>query len=209
MAAVPVINESGKKVGEESIDDALLGGRVNVALLKQAVVMYHANRRQGTVAQQTRGEVTGSTRKLFRQKGTGRARMGNTRQPVRRGGGRAFPRKPRDFRQTMPRQMRRLARNQAVLAKILSDQALIVDGIDFDSPKTSRFARLLTAAKADRGCVMATAGADRNVYLSGRNIPRAEVMDVAELNAGQILSRRNLIFTRPAFEAFVNQLGGK
>jgi large subunit ribosomal protein L4 len=209
MASVPVFNESGKKVGDESIDDALLGGKLNASLLKQAVVMYRANQRQGTVKQQSRGEVEGSTRKLFKQKGTGRARMGNLRQPVRRGGGRAFPRKPRDFRQGMPRQMRRLARNQAVLAKILSAQALIVDGVAFDSPKTTRFARMLTAIKADRGCVMATAGTERNVYLSGRNISRAEVLDVADLNAGEILSRRHLIFTRPAFEAFRNQLSGK
>ncbi len=209
MASIPVLNESGKKVGDESIDDALLGGKINASLLKQAVVMYQANHRQGTVKQQSRGEVDGSTRKLFKQKGTGRARMGNLRQPVRRGGGRAFPRKPRDFRQGMPRQMRRLARNQAILAKILSEQAIIVEGVEFDSPKTTRLVSLLTAIKADRGCIMATAGTDRNVYLSGRNIRRTEVLDVADLNAGDILSRRHLIFTRPAFEALRNQLSGK
>lgn len=208
MVSVPVYNESGEKVAEESLDEVLLGGRVNPALLKQAVVMYAANQRQGTVAQKRRGEVAGSTRKLYRQKGTGRARMGANRTPVRRGGGRAFPNKPRDHSQAMPKKMRRLARNQAVLAKIRSEQALIVDLPAFDEPKTSRLARVLSAVSAERGCVLATAGRDANLYLSGRNIPRAEITDVADLNAGEILARNRLVFTKQAFEAFRNQLSG-
>ena len=202
MLSVPVYNESGEQIGDERIDEAALGGQVNNALLKQAVVMYHANQRQGTVAQKTRGEVIGSTHKLFRQKGTGRARMGNVRTPIRRGGGCAFPRKLRDFRQDMPRKMRRLARNQAVLAKIRNSDALIVEGIVFEEPKTKRFAELLRALHADRGCVFATNGVDATLLKSGRNIPRARVMNVADLNAFDILTRRRLVFTKDAFEAF-------
>lgn len=209
MLSVLVFNESGQQVGTESIDPALLGGKVNAALLKQAAVMYHANQRQGTVAQKTRGEVAGSSRKLYRQKGTGRARMGNLRTPVRRGGGRAFPRKPREFRQEMPKAMRRLARNQAVLAKIQSQDALIVDGLRFDQPKTKRFAALLRALQADKGCVFATAGVDRPLYMSARNIPRTRVMDVAELNAFDVLSGRRLVFTRDAFRSFCETAGGR
>ncbi len=206
MLNVPVYNESGEQIGQEQIDEALLGGELNAALLKQAVVMYHANRRQGTVAQKTRGEVEGSTRKLFRQKGTGRARMGTVRTPVRRGGGNAFPRKPRDFRQAMPKKMRRQARNQAVLAKLQSDAAKIVEGLSFEEPKTKRFAAMLRAIGADRGCVFATKGVDGMLYKSGRNIPKAEIMNVADLNAFDILSRRSLVFTREAFEAFRESL---
>lgn len=202
MLEVPVYNESGQQVGTEQIDEALLGATVRLPLLKQAIVRYHANLRQGTVAQKTRGEVAGSTRKLYRQKGTGRARMGNLRTPVRRGGGNAFPRKPRDFSQDMPRKMRRLARFNAVLAKISSNDALIVDGLSFSEPKTKRLASLLKAVGADRGCVLATNGTDTLVYKSGRNIPRTEIMNVADLNAGVILTRRKLIFTREAFGAF-------
>ena len=202
MLSVPIYNESGEPIGSESIDEQLLGGEVNAPLLKQAVVMYHANLRQGTVAQKTRAEVAGSTRKLYRQKGTGRARMGNLRTPVRRGGGNAFPRKPRDYRQDMPRKMRRLARNQAVLAKIEGAAACIVDGFKFDEPKTKRFASLLSAIKVDKGCVFAINGLDPDLYRSGRNIPRIEIMNVADLNAFAILSRPKLIFTRAAFEAF-------
>jgi large subunit ribosomal protein L4 len=200
MVKIPVYNESGEQVGSEQMDEALLGGQVNAALLKQAVVMYHANRRQGSVAQKRRCDVEGSTRKLYRQKGTGRARMGTIRTPVRRGGGRTFPRKPKDFRHDMPRKMRRLARNQAILSKIQNQQALIVDGLKLDEPKTKRFARMLRAVRADRGCIVATGNDDQHMHLSGRNLPRAEVLSVSDLNAGVILSRRHLVFTRSAFD---------
>jgi len=202
MLNVPVYNSAGQKVGDEQLDEAVLGGSVNAALLKQAVVMYHANLRQGTVRTKSRADVEGSSRKLYRQKGTGRARMGNARTPVRRGGGMAFAKRPREFRQAMPRQMRRLARNQAVLAKIQSADALIIDGLKISAPKTAPFAKLLTAVQANRGCVFATAGIDMNVLKSGRNIPRTEIADVATLNAYQILSRRKLVFTRDAFDRF-------
>jgi large subunit ribosomal protein L4 len=202
MLNVPVYNESGKQIGDEPIDEALLGRRVNSALLKQAVIMYEANRRQGTVAQKSRSEVAGSTRKLYRQKGTGRARMGNLRTPVRRGGGCAFAHKPRDFRQDMPRKMRRLARNQAVLAKILSSDALIVADLKFSEPKTKRLAAMLGALQADRGCVFATNGVDATLLKSGRNIPRADIVNVEDLNARDILARRRLVFTKDAFDTF-------
>lgn len=209
MLSVPVYNESGEQIGSEQIDAAALGGKVNVRLLKQAIVMYEANRRQGTVAQLSRGEVEGSTRKLYRQKGTGRARRGNLRTPVMKGGGRAFPRKPRDFSKDMPRQMRRLARNQAVLAKIEAGDLAIVDGLHFDAPKTKRFATLLRKMKGERGCTFATRGVDPVIFKSGRNIPRTEVIDVAELNAYAILARPKLIFTRDAFAAFRGGLSDK
>ena len=209
MIQVPVYNESGKQVGAESIDPALLGKDVNVRLLKQAVVMYQANARQGTVSQKTRGEVEGSTRKLYKQKGTGRARMGPVRQPVRRGGGRAFPRKPRDFRHDMPRKMRRLARDQAVLAKLNSEQVLILDAPRFETPKTKRFADMMKAVGAADGCVIATAGVDRPLYMSGRNVPRADVIDVAELNAVAVLNRPRLVFTREAFTRYRDELAGR
>ena len=162
MLNVPVYDESGKQIGDEQIDEALLGGRVNPALLKQAVVMYHANRRQGDAAQKTRAEVVGSSRKIFRQKGTGRAR----------------------------------------LAKIQGSDALIVDGLKFDEPKTKRLVALLGALQADRGCVFATNGIDAALLKSGRNIPRANIMNVGDLNARDILTRRRLVFTRDAFETF-------
>lgn len=207
MLSVPIYNESGEQTGTEEIDAAQLGGKVNHALLKQAIVMYQANRRQGNAVQKNRADVAGSTHKLYRQKGTGRARVGNARTNIRRGGGLAFAKKQREFRQDMPRQMRRQARNQAVLAKIESQDALIVDGLSFDVPKTARFAALLKAVHGEKGCVFATKGVEADLYKSGRNIPRTEIMDVAELNAYHVLSRPKLIFTREAFELFRQNAG--
>lgn len=201
MLSINVYNESGQQVGTEQIDEALLGGEVNTKLLKQAIVMYHANKRQGTVKQKTRAEVEGSTKKMFKQKGTGRARMGAIRQPVRRGGGRAFARRPRDFRLDMPKTMRRLARNNALLAKLQGNAVSIIDGVKFDGPKTKRFAAMLRALKADSGCTMLTKGIDQAIYKSGRNIPKTRVMDVAELNAWDLLQRKQVLFTKEAFAA--------
>jgi large subunit ribosomal protein L4 len=207
MVTIPIYDESGKQTGTEQIDEKLLGGQPNLALLKQAVVMYRANKRQGTVQTLSRGMVEGSTRKLYKQKGTGHARAGSARTPQRRGGGRAFAKVPRDYRQDMPKRMRRLARNHAVLAKLQSNDALIFDGVKFDVPKTKRFATMLTAAGVTKGCVFATDGVDQMVYKSGRNIPKTRIMPVAELNAFEVLKHRKLIFTRAAFEAFRNGLG--
>jgi large subunit ribosomal protein L4 len=208
MLNVPVYNEAGEQVGTESIDAALLGGEVKPALLKQAVVMYHANRRQGHAVTRGRSEVKGSSRKLYRQKGTGRARMGNVRTPIRRGGGMTFAKKVRDFRQAMPRKMRRQARNQAVLAKIQREDALILDGLQLDAPKTRRVAAFFRAVNAERGCVFATNGRDELLYKSSRNIPRTEIRNVHDLNAFDVLSRRKLIFTREAFATFREVVGG-
>lgn len=202
MLEVPIYDESGQKTGSEQIDEALLGGAVNHDLLKQAIVMYQANKRQADAIQKSRGEVAGSTRKLYRQKGTGRARMGSIRTPVRRGGGNAFPKKNNNYRKRMPVKMRRLARDCAVLAKIQGEDALIVDGLGFDAPKTSRLASVLGALGLDRGCLIATDGADHNLLLSGRNLPRTEISDVADLNALMILMRRRLVFTKAAFAKY-------
>src|SRR5271169_843664 len=120
MIEVPIYNQTGEKIESFSVDEAKLGGEVNKALLKQAMVMYHANQRQGTVRTLARGEVAGSTRKIFRQKGTGNARMGTIRQPVRKGGGHAKQKRPKEWRQAMPKQARNLARNSAILAKFQS-----------------------------------------------------------------------------------------
>ena len=202
MIEIPIFNETGSQVGAEKLDEELLGGEVNHALLKQALVMYQSNLRQGNVAQKTRGEVEGSTRKIFRQKGTGNARMGPIRQPVRRGGGRAFPRKPRDFSRDMPKKMKRLARLNAVLAKAKAQELLIVDRLAFESPKTKRLATFLKAVNAATGCVLATEGGVDVIYKSGRNLPKVTVMDVAGLNAHDILRHRRLIFTRDAYSTF-------
>ena len=204
MLAVPVFNIAGKRVGEMEIDPETLGGYVRARLLKQAVVAFQDHQRQRSARNKSRSDVKGSTRKLYRQKGTGNARAGNARTPVRRGGGCAFAKRIPTAALSMSKKMRRLARNNAILAKIESNDALIVDGLSFDKPATKRLTALLSSLGVDRGCLLATQGVDRSVYLSGRNVPDTDVRAVADLNAYEVLLRRKLIFTKSAFERLVH-----
>jgi large subunit ribosomal protein L4 len=208
MIEIPVLDTSGEKVGSKTLNPAAFGGRVRIDLLKQAVVAYRAGLRQGTVQTKSRAMVDGSTRKLYRQKGTGRARMGNVRTPVRVGGGHAFHKVPRDFSKGLPRRMRRLARDSAILAKAMSGSAVIVKGIAFDKPQTAKMAKILKAAKADRGVLLTVASPDENMLKSVRNIPATEMKLVTEINAYDVLRRRRLVFTPEAFEALVAQSEG-
>ena len=206
MIDLPVYNQKGEEVDRIQIDEALLGGRIRPVLLKQALVMYHANKRQGNATTKSRGMVTGSTRKLYRQKGSGRARMGANRTVVRRGGGVAFAKLPRDFRQRMPQKQRQLARNSAILAKLKSNDTVVVDKLEFEQPRTRDFIAVMNNLKIDvgRSCLVALNDADVNVYKSLRNIPRVEALEVEQLNAGIICNRRKLLFTRQALESLLN-----
>lgn len=201
MLQVPVFDISGERTGAMEIDPQVLGGRVRVQLLKQAAVRHLANRRQGSAATKNRSKVAGSTRKLYKQKGTGNARAGMIRTPVRKGGGRAFPNGNENFTQSLPKKMRRLARNNAILAKITSDNVVIIDGLQFETPKTKRLAQVLAAVGVDKGCLLTLAGPEANVMLSGRNLPRTEVRNVTQLTSYEILRRPKLVFSVPAFQA--------
>jgi large subunit ribosomal protein L4 len=191
----------GRQSGTVQIDPEILGGQVRPKLLKQAVVMYQANARQNTSATRNRALVKGSTRKLYRQKGTGNARMGSIRTCVRRGGGVAFAKGRQDYTQALPKKMRRLARNNAILAKLVSGDVMIVEDLAFEKPRTKMFASMLSALGSDRGCVVAMKEMDRNIYLSGRNIAKTDVKSVRELNAYDVLRRKKLIFTKDAFDS--------
>src|SRR5688572_15242576 len=158
MIDVPVFNQSGQKVETIQVDEQKLGGQVRKELLKQALVMYHANQRQGTVRTLARGEVAGSTRKLFRQKGTGNARQGTIRQPVRKGGGHAKQKRPKDWRQLMPKKARRAARDSALLSKLQSNDVMVLDAIKLDGPKTKPIAQMFKALGIDRTVVIAING---------------------------------------------------
>src|SRR5207237_8180498 len=130
---IPGFDAQGTRVGSEQIDSDVVGGKVRVQLLKQAIVAYEGGQRQGTFASKSRGMVDGSTRKLYRQKGTGNARAGGVRTPVRRGAGHSFPKIPRDFDRAIPRRIRRLDRISAILARMGAGQALIVATIRCDT----------------------------------------------------------------------------
>jgi len=209
MINLPVYDREGKEVDRMQIDEAGLGTYVRVALLKQAIVMYHANRRQGSATTRSRGMIAGTTRKMYRQKGTGNARAGSSRTVIRRGGGVAFAKRVRDFREKMPQKQRRLARNSAILSKLQNNSAVVIDQFGLKGPRTKEFATILKNLQIDRSCLVATEAHDENVYKSLRNIPRIDALTVAQLNAGDILRKQKLLFTRGALEMLISPTGSE
>jgi large subunit ribosomal protein L4 len=200
MIELAVYNREGKQVDTVKVDESTFGSIVRRRLLHQAVVMYQKNRRQGTVATKSRGMVEGSTRKLYRQKGTGHARASTLRTCVRRGGGVAFAKVPRDFSVRMPKAAKRLARDSALLSKMLGNELLVLDSLQIDQPRTKDVTTLLKALKVEGSCLIGVGDYDRNVYLSTRNIERTSVMPVAEFNAYEVLSHKKVVVTRAGFE---------
>jgi len=205
MIELAVYSKEGKEVESLNVDEAVLGEQVRYPLLKQAIVMYHANKRVGTAATKSRGMVSGSTKKLFRQKGTGNARAGSRRTGKRVGGGVAFAKIARDFGKDMPRKQRRLARDSAILAKLMSKNLVIVSDLDQSEPKTREFAGILANLGIQRSCLVTTEAVDQAVYKSARNIQRVEVMPVSDLNAGDICRHEKVLFTKEAFLAFMDR----
>ena len=205
MIKLAVYNTDGQEVESLKVDEAVLGGSVRYSLLKQAVVMYHANKRVGTAASKSRSMVAGSSKKLFRQKGTGNARVGNIRTGKRKGGGATFAKTQRDFSKSMPKKQRRLARDSAILAKLLRSDVVVVDGLNFDKPKTKDFAGILGNLKIDRSCLVTVSSENVNLYKSANNIPKVDVMPVSELNAGDICRHRKMLFTKEAFLDVLNR----
>ncbi len=199
-----VYNTDGQEVESLKVDEAVFGGSVRYPLLKQAIVMYHANKRVGTAANKGRSMVAGSSRKLFRQKGTGNARIGNIRTGKRVGGGVTFAKSLRDFGKRMPKKQRRLARDSAILAKLFSNNVVLVDGLNFEKPKTKDFIGILNNLKIERSCLVTISSEDVNLYKSANNIPKVAVIPVDELNAGDICNYRKMLFTKEAFMKLIN-----
>lgn len=200
MIEVPVYNQNGEQVETIQVDEQKLGGDVNHPLLKQALVAYHANLRQGTRRTKRRGEVAGSTRKLFKQKGTGNARMGGIRQPVRKGGGHAKQRLPKEWRLDLPTKVRRAARNSAILTKLQSQELRVVSDIQLENMKTKVVVAMFKALKIDRSVCLAMSKEDDKIIRSARNIPKTTLTTVRQLNAWDIMNRRTLLVTKAGLE---------
>jgi large subunit ribosomal protein L4 len=200
MIEVPIFDQTGQKIETLQVDEAKLGGSVRKNLLKQTLVAYHANKRQGTVQTLARGEVAGATRKMFRQKGTGNARTGGIRNPIKKGGGHAKQKRPKDWRQAIPKKVRRLARNSALLAKLQSNEVRVLNDIKLAEPKTKLMAEVYKALGIDRSCLFALNGRDENLERSARNLDRTTITTISQLNAWDILRNRTLLMTKAGLE---------
>jgi large subunit ribosomal protein L4 len=201
MANLTVYNEAGASVGNYEIDTAQLADRINRQLLHDAVVMYQANLRQGSHNTRTRGEVAGSTKKLYRQKGTGNARAGGKRTNVRRGGGVARTIKPRDYSYRLNKKAIQLATRMAIRSKIDDGELVVIDSLGFEEPKTNRMASVLKALGLDgKTTLVTTADHDVAVYKSGRNLSGVSVQPVRELNALSVLKPHRMLITKAALD---------
>jgi len=203
MIEIPVHNAQGQQVSTLQVDEQLLGGEVRPELLKQAYVRYHANARQGSAKTRTRSEVEGSTKKLYRQKGTGNARRGDRKTNILRGGGHAHAKQPKSWRKDMPVKMRRLANRNAILAKAVDGEIKLIDKLAFDKPSTKNFTLLLDSLKIDRSCLFALASTAIPEARSARNIPTVSLTQIDRLNAFDLLNHRYLLVERSAFEAYL------
>lgn len=202
---LPVFNRSGVQVGTVEVDPDELGGKVNKQLLHEVVLMYLANQRSGTHSTKRRGEVAGSTKKLFRQKGTGRARAGTKRTNKRRGGGTAKGPKPRDYEYHLPKKAVRAATRMALLSKFQDAEAVVVDDLQLQEIKTKQVAEVLKSLNLGKTSCLIGIGTKeidekKTIYKSARNIFGVEVLPAAQLNAYGVLKPKRLLLTKAAVE---------
>ena len=199
MANVSVYNIEGKEVGSIELNDAVFGVEVNEHLVHMAVVNQLANNRQGTQSAKTRSEVSGGGRKPWRQKGTGHARQGSTRSPQWTGGGVVFAPKPRDYSFKMNKKEKRAALCSALSSKVAESQIIVLDEFKLDEIKTKKFVEVMNNLKASKALVVLE-GENKNVVLSGRNIPTVKVTATNEINTYDVLKYETLVVTKAAVE---------
>lgn len=202
MASLPVYDRSGTEVGTYEIEPSEIAPRISKQLLHDVVVMYQANLRQGSVKTKTRSEVAGSTKKMYRQKGTGNARAGSRKSGIRRGGGHIHARQPRDYSYRLPRKAVQAATRMAIASKIMDGQLVVIDQLAFDEPKTKDMAAILAALGLQGKSTLVTIEThDVNVYKSTRNIDRVSISPVAGLNALSVLTPQRMLATKAALDA--------
>ena len=211
MIEIPVHNKNGDKVDSMQIDETKLGGPdIRSALLKQAYVVVHGNQRQASSRTKSRGMVKGSTRKIYRQKGTGNARMGANRTVIRKGGGVAFAKTRESFRRKLSKKMRQLANRNALLAKMVDfegnvlTEVKVVENLDFKTPRTSEMATMLGALGVNRTCLVALPHTTREAALSARNIAEVDTIRIDQLNVFDLLNHRFLVVDRATLESFID-----
>jgi large subunit ribosomal protein L4 len=205
---MPVYSLNGEVVDQIELSQAIFDLPFNEAVVHQAMARQLANRRQGTASTKTRGEVSGSTRKLYPQKHTGRARRGDIKSPLLRGGGVVFGPKPRTYRQSMPKKMKRLALKCLLSAKVREGNVKLVQKLDFKGPKTKDMINVLSSLGIDSSTLIITAQPTPNVIKSAANLPEVKVLPSALINVLDLLSYEMLVATVPAIRN-IEQIWGK
>lgn len=200
--SVPIFNRTGQQVGTVDVDPNDFGGKISPRLMHEAVLMYEANQRAGTHSTLRRGQVSGSTKKIFRQKGTGNARAGSKRTNKRRGGGTAKGPKPRDYSYSLPKKAVRSATRMAILSKIKDHELVVIDDLNLPGIKTKEVAGMLKALNLQGvSCLIGTEKLDPVVFKSARNIEGIEVLPAAEFNTWIVLRQKRLVISKSTLDA--------
>ena len=200
MSTVTMVNMAGQEAGTIELNDAVFGIEPNQNAVHAVVKNILANKRQGTQSAKTRAEVRGGGRKPFRQKGTGRHRQGSSTDPSQIGGGVVFAPKPRSYRYTVPKKVRRLAMLSALSSKVQDGEIIVVDEISFEEPKTKEMIKMLEAIKAEKKALIVTAAKDENIVKSAANIQGIRTALVGTMNVYDILNHTSFIVTKEAIE---------
>ena len=198
MAKIEMLNMAGENAGSLELNDAIFGIEPNEFAVHEVIKNFLANQRQGTQSAKTRGEVRGGGRKPFRQKGTGRHRQGSTTDPSQVGGGVAFAPKPRSYRYTINKKVRRLAMFSALSAKLKDNELIVVDALSFEAPKTKEMVKFLEAVKAGKKALIVTEAKDDNVVKSAANIPGVATTTTGQMNVYEIVNHNSFIITKDA-----------
>ena len=205
MAAVEVLNSTGAKVYEVELPDEIFSIPVKTSVLHEVVRSQLVSKRVGTAASKTRGMISGSTKKLFRQKGTGNARSGSVKSPLRKGGGVIFGPSPRSYEIKVPKKVRKLALKMALSAKVFDSQLFVVDALELEEIKTKALANVLSALNLDDLLIVSDTD-DTKLALSSRNIPDVKVIKTEGLNVYDILKFKNLLLVESSIENIKGRL---
>lgn len=204
MPKLNILDRKGKKVGTYNVEPTDFAPRISKQLLHDAVVMYQANERQGSHQTKSRGMVAGSTKKMYRQKGTGNARAGSKRSGIRRGGGHIFAKVNRDYGYRLPRKALQTATRMALAAKVRDEELVIIDELSFVEPKTKDMVSVIKHVGCEGGTLLvATASYDSKVYRSARNLAGVAIAPAGEINAYSVLRSRRVLVTKAALDALV------
>ena len=198
MAKVTMLTMAGAEAGTIELSDAIFGIEPNEYAVHAIIKNYLANQRQGTQSAKTRGDVRGGGRKPFRQKGTGRHRQGSTTDPSQVGGGVAFAPKPRSYRYSVPKKLKRLAMFSALSSKVAENEIIVLDKLEMDEPKTKDMLKVLEAVKAQKKALIVTAENCENVIKSANNIPGVQTTTVGQMNVYEIINHGSFIITKDA-----------
>jgi large subunit ribosomal protein L4 len=200
MPKVDILNVSGERVGEIELNENIFGAEVNVSVLHEVVKNYLANQRQGTQSAKTRSEVRGGGRKPFKQKGTGNARQGTISAPHYVGGGVAFAPKPRSYRYSLPKKMKRVGMLSALSSKVEANSIIVLDELTLEAPKTKDMINILRNLKTEKKALVVLGSKNDNVVKSVSNIPGVQATFVGEMNVYDILNHGSFVITKEAVE---------